>query len=372
MKILIFHPFIAPYRIDLFNAIAARHETSVCLFMRNLPDNPFDVKRLESQMDFTPKYLLKRHNLGICRVPKGMTHEIRNFNPDVVLLSEYGAKSLVVALYCRLFRKKTRLISIVDDSFAMTQGDNHFNKISHTLEERVMLPLVDDIINVEPRVADYFQKKYKKGQYFPIVAEDTRIRGNYAKALPLSKEYIHKYNLAGKRIFLYVGRLLPLKNIPFIIRAFREADIPDSRLIIVGDGIDRKNCQRTAAECYMDSAEHVIFTGRLEGKYIDAWYNIAHVHILASWQEAFGAVTNEALLGGCFSLVSAHAGSACLIEDGVNGYIFDPYDRKYLTECMSKLADKIETIQEEPQLRPSRMVETFAICFGRMAEKLGI
>ena len=42
--------------------------------------------------------------------------------------------------------------------------------------------------------------------------------------------------------------------------------------------------------------------------------------------EAFGAVTNEALLFGCNCIVSDKAGSSCIIEQGVNGYLFNPYD----------------------------------------------
>ena len=68
------------------------------------------------------------------------------------------------------------------------------------------------------------------------------------------------------------------------------------------------------------------------------WYNIADALVLASYQEAFGAVTNEALLAGCYALVSNKAGSACLVEEGVNGYTFSPMDVEELAQKMEKIS----------------------------------
>lgn len=59
--------------------------------------------------------------------------------------------------------------------------------------------------------------------------------------------------------------------------------------------------------------------------------------ILASHKEAFGAVTNEALLAGCHVLVSNRAGSACLVEEGINGYTFNPANVYELSEKMGKV-----------------------------------
>ena len=42
---------------------------------------------------------------------------------------------------------------------------------------------------------------------------------------------------------------------------------------------------------------------------------------MPSYKEPFGAVTNEALQGGCKVLISRLAGSACLVSDTINGYI---------------------------------------------------
>ena len=90
-------------------------------------------------------------------------------------------------------------------------------------------------------------------------------------------------------------------------------------MVIVGDGPERESLQQHA-----DSIEkEVIFTGRFDGDDLYAWYNLASVLVLASYQEAFGAVTNEALLAGCRVVISKKCGSSCLVESN-NGELVDP------------------------------------------------
>lgn len=76
--------------------------------------------------------------------------------------------------------------------------------------------------------------------------------------------------------------------------------------------------------------ERYIIPWEKTGHELYAWYNIAQLFVLASWQEAFGAVTNEALQGGCRCLISELAGSQCLIKEGINGCTFNPHDQKHL------------------------------------------
>ena len=63
----------------------------------------------------------------------------------------------------------------------------------------------------------------------------------------------------------------------------------------------------------------------------------------------------EALLAGCRCLISNKAGSCCLIEDGVNGYVFDPYHIDELTSYMLKIKQIRMSKKISNGLRPSLM-----------------
>lgn len=107
------------------------------------------------------------------------------------------------------------------------------------------------------------------------------------------------------------------------------------------------------------SNHNIIFTGRLEGDYLYAWYNIAEIFILPSIKEPFGAVTNEALLGGCFSLISDKAGSNCLIKKGINGYVFNHSDYIEFINILKKSTSEIPLRDYPLKLRDSKMLYSF-------------
>lgn len=343
-KLLVFHPIIAPYRIDLFNKLHKEFEAEICLFWHNLKDQKFNYDTITSKLTFTPQYIQK----------KDVINRLIQFNPDIALVGECGLIPMLVVLYKKLFRKRFKIVSIIDDSYAQVNGE-HFTR-KHELGEKVLIPYFDHVINVEPRVADYFSSNYGKGKgcYFPIIADENRVRSYYRKALPISEEYIKKYHLRGKKILLFVGRIVELKNLERAIEAFIRSALKDVLFVIVGSG-EQENFLKKKYEEYKD----VVFVGREEDLTLYAWYNIAEAFILPSTQEPFGAVTNEALMGGCFSLISHKAGSSCLIKEEINGRIIDPYDidrmAKVIGETMKSLPERAYPLQ----LRPNLMQCTF-------------
>lgn len=53
-KLLIFHPTIAPYRIDLFNDLSKAFQTRICLRYWNLRDQTFDYQKIYTRFQFRP------------------------------------------------------------------------------------------------------------------------------------------------------------------------------------------------------------------------------------------------------------------------------------------------------------------------------
>ena len=235
-----------------------------------------------------------------------------------------------------LKRKKYKVVSICDDSYNMVAESNDFSRF-HRIARRLVAPKLDDLILVEPKVTEWYQQHYGKGICFPIIKPEEKARKEYARVLPLSNEVMKQYGLEGKRVFLFVGRLVALKNVETAIRAFARLNQEENVFVVVGEGPEREKLEALARELQAS----VLFTGRLEGDALNVWYNIASVFVLASYQESFGAVTNEALLAGCYALISNKAGSSSLVEEGVNGFIFSPMD-------VEELSDKMEQVVEFP------------------------
>lgn len=349
-RILVFHPIIAPYRIDFFNFLSRAGIFEICLKWKNLHDQTFDYAEIEKQFDFKPTYLEGGFVIALYTIIK----KLNKFKPDIVFVSECGFIAILVVLFCKLFNKSCKIISMIDDSYDMLVGNNQFSK-KHAIAERFLIPQLDNVITIEPRVSSFFQQRYGKGVCFPIIVDENKARQRYERVLPISKIYVEQYKLSNKRILLFVGRLVELKNLQRVIPIVKNIEDPDLRFVIVGSG-----CYETELKTAAKDDSRIIFAGRYEGDELYAWYNIAHYLILPSFREAFGAVTNEALLAGCRAIVSNRAGSSCLIKEDINGCLISPMDSQDIELNLRKCLSKIEPLQLPLHLRQNLMDLQFA------------
>lgn len=359
-KLLVFHPTIAPYRIDFFNDLYAAFHTHVCLKFWNLRDQTFDYQKIYSRFTFRPIYLKEMFKLGQRSFSKGYWTQLDRYKPEVVMTDEFGWSTMWVLLHRWVKRKKYKVVVLCDDSYDMVSQQNDHSWI-HRWARRWIAPKVDEIIVVEPRVEEWYRIHYQKGFFFPIIQKDMVVRDLYMEAWGGSSMLRSKHRLNGKRVFLFVGRLVALKNVKTILRAFAHLNPQENRLVIVGDGPEMVSLKSLARNLNID----VLFTGRLEGNALYAWYLLADVFVLASYREAFGAVTNEALLAGCYALVSQNAGSSCLIQEGVNGYTFSPMDVEELAQRMRDVL-RLPKVRAVNGLKENQMKISYQECIHRL------
>ena len=134
--------------------------------------------------------------------------------------------------------------------------------------------------------------------------------------------------------------------------------------MIVGDGTERAALEEHAKKMNKE----IIFTGRFDGDELYAWYNLASVFILASYLEAFGATTNEALLAGCRMVISEKAGSECLI-DSTNGEKIDPMSVENIAEAIDRQME-LTTVPDLKAPRKSLMTVSFEERINNLVNKL--
>ena len=233
-KIIIFHPIIAPYRIDFFNALSDFYHAKVILYWRNLKDQTFDYEKIEQQFVFKPDYCVK-DELGSFQWLKRLWHYLSIERPNIVFVSEYGIISLLALVHRFLTRSKYKIVCITDDSYDMLTCNNHFS-LRHKFAINLLAPHIDEFINVEPNSAQWYREHFGKGIYFPIIVDEQKAESKYIKILPLSESLIKQYCLEGKKVLLYVGRLVAIKNVERVIDTVKQISNPDLRFLIVGSG----------------------------------------------------------------------------------------------------------------------------------------
>ena len=310
------------YRMDLYRAFARKLDCEIC-FQERSP-------AVEEMMADLP---VRRWTL------RNLPSLLASCRPSLVFVPEFSAASVL----CLMFRKRYgyRVISTCDDSLDMIRGNDFGWK--HRLARRFVPRHLDEIILHSPEVRDWYQTHFGKGLVMPILADERRVRPALERVLPLSGQL----RPGSLPIIAFVGRLVALKNVPALIRAF-EPLRGRARLVMIGDGPERARLETMVPEA--------VFTGMLSGDELLAWYNLIDVLVLPSTQEAFGAVTGEALMAGAKVVVSRKAGSSSLIREGVNGFVVDPDDMVAMTDCIDTL------LKEVPVGRPLVLRENLLPC----------
>ncbi|WP_166789117.1 glycosyltransferase family 4 protein [Cryobacterium sp. TMT1-21] len=113
--------------------------------------------------------------------------------------------------------------------------------------------------------------------------------------------------------FIYVGRLIGLKNLRSLLKAFALVRAPEDRLTIVGQGSERSVLEDLANHLGLGSS--VVFAGLMPYSELGPTLAAAHTLVLPSTKEVWGLVVNEALAAGLQVVVS----DACGVADSVIG-----------------------------------------------------
>ena len=317
---------ISPYRVDFCNWLYEHYDCEIYHLMERDDTQGYNLSAVESLCRFERHYLATG-SIGGRMYPKGLRKLIEERNPDVVFVPEFSITTLEVLRIRKQTGGKFKVVSGCDDSLDMIQG-NDFSRF-HRLLRRIVPRYLDNIILVNDAVAQWYREHFGKGIVLPIVPDERRVRAQMEQALPLCADMVRSYALEGKKIVLFVGRLIALKNIGTLLEAARGLD---ARVVIVGDGEMRKEWEDYAGRLGVDA----LFTGRKSGDELLMWYHLADVFVLPSLQEAFGAVVVEALIAGCPAVVSRRAGASTLI-DGINGATFDPSSPEELASSLRNL-----------------------------------
>jgi glycosyltransferase involved in cell wall biosynthesis len=155
-------------------------------------------------------------------------------------------------------------------------------------------------------------------------------------------------------VALLVGRMDPIKGQDLAIAAFANVAprYPNLKLVLVGNGsfsgsrggvgLSKSSAWRTQLESQAEKTglgARVVFAGHLPQHELDCLYERCEFTLLPSVREGFGLVAVESWLHDRPAIVTNRAGIAEIIEDGVNGLLFDPSDPAALTRKMKLLLD---------------------------------
>lgn len=153
---------------------------------------------------------------------------------------------------------------------------------------------------------------------------------------------------ADHRLFIFVGRLEPLKGVDVILRAFArltaDGQHPAARLLVLGEDSGAGECARLQGlVSKLGLSQRVEFRGSIPQCRLPTYYAAAEACLIPSYSESFGLVGLEAQACGTAVIASNVAGLASIVRDGVTGFLIDGPDP-------AAYAEKMRVILEEPGL----------------------
>lgn len=136
---------------------------------------------------------------------------------------------------------------------------------------------------------------------------------------------------------LFVGHLQRRKGLEFFLQALAKSRTQNVSLDIVGDGPERESCQQLAAKLNLSN---VTFHGFKQKEDLPKYYAAADIFVFPSLQELFGLVMVEAAAARLPIIASEFAGGATdVVEHGKNGYLVNPTNVEALAKYITELAE---------------------------------
>lgn len=148
-------------------------------------------------------------------------------------------------------------------------------------------------------------------------------------------------NIDSEKVILFVGRLIELKGVNYLLQAFKELlnKKKDIYLIILGDGECREELEGLAEE--LQIADQVFFQGNVDNSQLGAYYLLSDLFVLPSitthHADACPLVVNEAMYFGLPVVTTDAVGTTFMIEEGVNGFVVPEKDVIALSIAMYKI-----------------------------------
>ena len=167
----------------------------------------------------------------------------------------------------------------------------------------------------------------------------------------------HRIPVTTSHRYIYVSQLIERKNVATVIKAFASIRNSSDTLTIAGDGPLAQELKNLVAT--LGISDSVIFAGHKNQEELAQLYTASNTLILASTNEVWGLVVNEALASGLHVVVSDKCGVTEFVKDMKGAYISST-DQQSIQIMMEKSREEWSGYIQDPeilQFTPERFAE---------------
>ena len=368
-RLVVLTEIIAPYRIPVFNALAARDEIDLHVMFLSKTDTSIRQWRIyEEEIRFSYEVLpswrrrIGKYNLLL---NSNLGDALHNAAPEVLVCGGYN---YFAAWQAMTWAKRNGVQFLLWCESTAMDRRNEFFAVEWLKKE--FARNCDGFVVPGQSALEYVQQFASRGQKVFVArnavdielfaAKEERIRARAARvrgelALP-------------QRYFLFVGRLVRSKGVVDLVNAYGSlpAEVrAEVSLVFAGDGPMRAPLEPLARDIYPGS---VFFAGFVQRDDLANYYALAECLVMPTHSDPWGLVVNEAMACGLPVICSKVAGCAADLV-GENGILIEPGKVPELASAMLAMAKDSE-LRKSMSRHSSRLIRNYSpeACAAGIAE----
>lgn len=341
----IFHPEIGGPATHLYNLcfelVKRGNEICVITYGDTTKEDynyPFSIKRICRKKSLLLRLL--RFTYQVIKIGK---------NCDVFYVDHYGFPVAIASIFLR----KPMVLRITGD-FAWEYAYRH-NLTSQSIDEfqtkkhRTLVEFMKALQHFYSKKADkvIVPSNYLKSmvESWGILSDKIDVIYNAIReqdfTISMSKVEAKRELGINTKLILAVARLAPWKGIDILIKILPRFN-KETKLLVVGDGLDLHRLRDLAKAIGVE--KRIIFKGEIPHHIISLYLKAADVFVLPSLYEGLPHTILEAMRVGIPIVATNIGGIPELIEDGKDGFLFEPGDLSGLEEAISKILEDRVTV----------------------------
>lgn len=250
---------------------------------------------------------------------------------DAIILNTNLAAFIIRLALPKRLKKTTKVINFVH-GYLFSRRSRAFSSAFFLLCEMLVRQKCDTVITMNSE--DYrtaIRYRLARGRVIASRGVGIRPMQNFLPPEKIRDEYFP----SARYVIAFVGELSKRKNQVFLIKCLPRIRrvLGDVRLCLVGDGRERDRLLRLVRRLSLEDAVQLLGYREDAADFIRA----CDLYVSPSLSEGMPLNVIEAMTLGKTALVSRIKGHRDLISDGVNGYLYDPFDMEEFTSLSCRI-----------------------------------
>lgn len=330
---------ISPYRLPLFEELEKDYDVTVWFHRKTSEDRKWETELEDYNFD---SEILRNFQLGPLTLNPGFFLKLLRRDFDVYFINENPStflSSFAILLSAKLRRKPVAIWSeTIDTEKSQEFPENHLKKIP----VKIWRSFKESYRKILFRFSDRFVAFSQMAEEFlvrrgvPQEKINTQIQVMPEKLLPEPENHNLNDKYSDQEIILSLGYLEERKGVQDLIKAFKQIEGDNYRLVIAGTGPYEEELKKKA-----DDDEKIEFVGYLSKQEKANYYDAADLFVLPTHHDPWGLVINEALHYGTRAITTEAAGAKELLDQRC---IFLEGDIEELKEIMDEHFSEIQGV----------------------------